>query len=78
MFGGGGLHGDLEPALWTADAVRAVEEELAADRAFEACPAEDRRELLVEGAMERRQAHSVLNTPVTLPSTCTWEARIGS
>jgi hypothetical protein len=58
---------DLETALGTADPVRAVQQELAADRTLEAGPPQDRDELLVERPVKQLDRHSVLNTPVTLP-----------
>ena len=49
-----------------------VQDELAADEALEARAAEQRLELLLERAVERRdRAHSSRNTPVTRPRICT-------
>ena len=53
----------------------APEQELPADEAFQARSAGDRGQLLVERAVQEGDvAQSVRNTPVTLPSTCTWSA----
>src|SRR5829696_4748501 len=51
-----------------------VEQKLAADEALEAGAADDRGQLLVERAVEVRDAHRLRNTPVTLPRTWTWVA----
>jgi hypothetical protein len=55
-----------------------MKEELTADGALETRAAEDRCELLVERPVQGPHAHSVLNTPITLPRIWTCEARIGS
>ena len=61
-----------------------MEQELAADQAFEARAAEDRDQLLVERPMQANDVesgtafHSERNTPITLPRIWTWAARIGS
>jgi hypothetical protein len=55
---------NLEPALRTADPVRAMEQELAADEALEARAAEDGGELLVERPVQGLHVHSVRNTPI--------------
>jgi hypothetical protein len=50
--------------------------ELAADEALEARPAQQREELLIERAIEGGYVshQTFLNTPTTLPSSCTWSA----
>jgi hypothetical protein len=49
-----------------------MEDELAANEAFEADAANECSQLLVERPVERSDAHSIRNTPVTRPriSTC--------
>jgi hypothetical protein len=61
-------------ALRAADGRRLVPDELAADGAFEARAAQERRQLLLERAMEGRNGHSERKTPVTVPSTWTKSA----
>ena len=75
---------DLEPALRAPDPVRSVEQELAADGTLQAGPPEHGDQLLVERPVQADNGvrasfvHSERNTPVTLPRTWTWAARIGS
>ncbi len=59
-------------ALGTDDVGALMQDELAADKAFQADTARQRQKLLLERPMESCKRHvSVLKTPVTLPSTCT-------
>jgi hypothetical protein len=62
-----------EAALGTAHGPGRAQDELAAQHAFEAHPAHERDELLVERAVERPDAlhQTLLNTPTTRPSTRT-------
>src|SRR6266540_1561340 len=70
------LGAEPAPALRAEQrAVRQTHDELAADEALEARAAQERVQLLVERAVERRDsAHSARNTPVTLPRIWTWSA----
>jgi hypothetical protein len=51
-----------------------VQDELAADETLEARASQQRLQLLLERAVEGRDGHSSLNTPVTRPRICTWDA----
>ena len=70
------LGSESAPALRAEErAVRQMHDELTADEAFEAGAAEERAQLLVEGAVDGLYgAHSERKTPVTLPRIWTWSA----
>ena len=64
----------LRSAFRTEDAALRAHDELSAAEALERHSAEQREELLVEGPVERMNAHSSRKTPTTRPRIWTWEA----
>src|SRR5438477_2823991 len=77
-FRGGGAPVQHHLALGAADGRPVVEDELAADGALERGPAQHREQLLLEGSVQGRHAHSSRNTPTTLPRICTCSGKSGS
>src|SRR6187551_2867567 len=76
----GSRRAQRRPAFGTLEPAEHLHDELAADEALEARAARERGQLLIERAEQGRDlAHdTILKTPTTLPSTCTYDGYMGS